>query len=261
MIFIVYFTVVEIRAFLHVKFAYFRRLWSFFELGIIVCSWTGVGICIWRYYETKRIGNLFRETNGFVYINLHQAIYIDDIFNFLLGFCCFFGFLKLLHFCRFNRRLSILCDTLQHATKPLLSFMITFVIIFISFLVLFYLLFVSNIWECSSLLHTSQMLFEMLLLKFNAANLYEANAILGPFCFTLFILFVVFICMNMFISIIIDSFRTVRRDINLISNDDHIMFKYMIRKFQHWIGTIYIYLHLTFRCNDNVRFFRNFETE
>jgi hypothetical protein len=82
------------------------------------------------------------------------------------------------------------------------------------------------------------MLFEMLLLNFNANELYQSDKFLGPFCFTLFIFFVVFICMNMFISIIIQGFRTVRRDINFISNDDHEMFEFIKQKFLCWVGII-----------------------
>ncbi|CAF1417023.1 unnamed protein product [Adineta steineri] len=55
------------------------------------------------------------------------------------------------------------------------------------------------------------MLFEMILMKFNAYELTNVAPILGPICFSLFFLFVVLICMNMFITIISDSFRIVRR--------------------------------------------------
>jgi hypothetical protein len=58
------------------------------------------------------------------------------------------------------------------------------------------------------------MLFEMTLLKFNSSQLTGAAIFLGPFCFSLFIIFVVFICMSMFLSIINDSFRLARRNVN-----------------------------------------------
>jgi hypothetical protein len=74
--------------------------------------------------------------------------------------------MKLLRLGRFNRHLSLFNDTLRHAVKKLMFFKMTFSIVFMAFLVLFYLLFVSNILACSSLLHTVQMLFEMILLVF-----------------------------------------------------------------------------------------------
>ncbi|CAF4398180.1 unnamed protein product, partial [Adineta steineri] len=70
-----------------------------------------------------------------------------------------------------------------------------FAIIFISFLTLFYLLFVSKLSSCSSLVNTAQLLFKMTLIKCDASEMAEANAFLGPFCFTLFIFLVVFVCL------------------------------------------------------------------
>ncbi|CAF4193018.1 unnamed protein product, partial [Adineta steineri] len=94
MIMILYFMWIEIRLLLKLKWNYFHRFWSYIEIGIIVCSWTSVGIYIWRYKECQRIGELFEETNGYVYINLQLASYINDILTFLFAFCCFFGTIK-----------------------------------------------------------------------------------------------------------------------------------------------------------------------
>jgi hypothetical protein len=76
------------------------------------------------------------------------------------------------------------------------------------------------------------MLFEMTLLKFDSSQLTGAALFLGPFCFSLFIIFVVFICMSMFLSIIHDSFRLVRRN----GTDDQELFSLMFKKFLRWTG-------------------------
>ena len=77
------------------------------------------------------------------------------------------------------------------------------------------------------------MLFEMSLLKFDAAELIDAAAFLGPFTFTLFILLVVFVCLSMFLSIINESFRRAREE---KKNDDPEIFSLMFRRFQRWTG-------------------------
>jgi hypothetical protein len=158
------------------------------------------------------------------------------VFTLLLGFCCFFGSIKFLRLCRFHRRLSLLTETIRHAGKDLLSFTSMFFIVFMAYVALFYLLFASKILDCSSLLNTCQMLFEMMVLKFNVTQLREADAFLGPFCFTLFIFFVVFICMNMFISIISNSFRTLRKNLAQTLNEDHDIFAFIFHKFKRWTG-------------------------
>ena len=89
MMMIIYFMVIEIRLLFELKWKYFHRFWSMIEVGIIVCSWTSVGIYICRYQEFQRIGELFRETNGYVYINLQWSAYINDILIFLFAFVLF----------------------------------------------------------------------------------------------------------------------------------------------------------------------------
>ncbi|CAF1228104.1 unnamed protein product [Rotaria sp. Silwood1] len=106
----------------------------------------------------------------------------------------------------------------------------------LGFLSLFYLLFIGKISSCSSLLYTAEMLFQMIPMNFNAHELSEAAAFLGPFCFSLFILLVLFVCMSMFLTIINDSFGTVRDEIKLNGDVDQHMFSFMFYKFQRWIG-------------------------
>ena len=176
------------------KRKYFREFWSWIELGIIGCSWGMIAAYIWRFRESNRIGKIFGETNGYVYVNLQQAVYLNDLLMYLQGFCCFFGIVKLTRLCRINSRLLVFLQTLSNATGELLSFSVMFAIVFMSFINLFYLLFVSKIWSCSDLLSTAQMLFEVTLMKFDTAELLNADAVLGPLCFTIFIVITVFVC-------------------------------------------------------------------
>ncbi len=192
-----------------------------------------MGIYVWRYHESQRIGKLLSQTNGYVYINLQLAAYVNDMLTYLYGFCCFFGTMRFLHLCRFSQRLNLFTETLQCAGKPLISFAMMFSIIFMAFLSLFYLLFVAKIAACSTLLGTAEMIFQMTAMKFDVHDLTEAAAFLGPFCFSLFIIIVVFICMSMFVSIIIDSFRRARAK---VKNNNEEIVSFMMKRFQRWAG-------------------------
>jgi hypothetical protein len=223
----------EICSLFKLKLNYFRQFWSYIELSIIICSWTSVGIYIWRYQEYQQISSLFKQTNGYVYINLQLVAYVNDVLTYLLACVCFFGTIKLLHLCRFNQRLSLFSQTLQYAGKGLISFAMMFSIIFFAFLCLFYLLFNSKISTCSTLLQTAEMLSQMTLLKFNVSDLTNSAAFLGPFCFSLFIILVVFICLSMFLSIINESFRRARTN---LKNENKGIFSFMFDRFQRSIG-------------------------
>jgi len=194
----------------------------------------GVGIYIWRYHECSRIDKLFSETNGYVYINLQLSTYINQFLTYLYGFCCFFGTIKLIRLCRFNQHIYLFIQTLKNAGKELISFVMMFSIIYIAFLCLFYLLFISKISTCSSLLQTAEMIFEMISLRFNTSQLTASAPFLGPFCFSLFIFLVVFICLSMFLSIINQNFRQARK--NMKKDNDQQIYSFMFDRFLRWTG-------------------------
>ncbi len=223
---------IEIRLLFEMKWKYFSRFWSWIEIGIIICSWIGVGIYIWRYKESKRISQLFKQTNGYIYINLQLSIYVNDLLTYLFSFSSFFGTIQFLRLGRFNRRLSLFNQTLRNARKELISFLFLYLLLLSSFVCLFYLLFISKMSSCSTFFSTIQMLFEMTLLKFNARELIHAETVLGPISFALFIIFVVFIAMNMFITIIKEHFHRARAK----ANDDPEIFSFMFNKFLRWTG-------------------------
>lgn len=233
MILIIYFMLKEIRSFIRLKRNYFRQFWSLIDLGIIGCSWSSVGVYIWRYRESNRISQIFEQTNGYTYVNFQRTVYVNDLLTSLLGFCCFFGMIKFIHLCRVNSRLSLFIQTLSYAGKGLGSFLLMFAVVFMSFLSLFYLLFAAKIHSCSGLLETAQMLFEITLMKFNTNDLFGADAVLGPVCFAMFIFIVVFVCLSMFLSIINDSFRRARAQ----HSEGEEMLAFILKKFLRWTGT------------------------
>ena len=138
---------------------------------------------------------------------------------------------------RFNHRLMFFVRTLQHAAKDLVSFASMFSIVFWSFIMLFYLLFTSELSTCATLLHTAQMLFEAILMKFDAQKLTEAAPFLGPLSFSLFIFVVVFVCMSMFLTIINESFGDVRDEAKASggAHDQHIV-SFMVEKCKRALG-------------------------
>ncbi|CAF1272127.1 unnamed protein product [Adineta ricciae] len=78
LIVIIYFMVVEIRLLMRLKWKYFLQFWSLIQWSIIVCSWISVMIYIWRYNESKRIGQLFTETKG----HIHELENYSNCFHF-----------------------------------------------------------------------------------------------------------------------------------------------------------------------------------
>jgi hypothetical protein len=227
---IFYLILKELKIFLKLKSKYLFEFWSLIEVLIIINSLISIGINVNRYNEFKRINKFFKEKNGYVYINLENLIFLNNLLMNLNNLNCFFGMIKLIRLCKYNKHLLLFPKTLKYAKKELGLFSLMFLLILISFICLFYLLFLSNISSCSTLLKTTQMLFQIILLKFNTKEFIRSQPFLAPFCLSLFISFVIFVYMNVFLSIINRSFRRARQDQN---NHQH-MFSFMLNKFLRW---------------------------
>ncbi|CAF1585523.1 unnamed protein product [Adineta ricciae] len=160
-LFIVYLMMKQVQ----LKWQAFTQFWSLLDFGVIICSWVGVAMYVWRYVEYSRIGQVFAETNGF---------------------SCFFGTIKFIRLCRYNYRVYLFIETLRIAVRELIPFSLMFSVVFLSFNFLFYLLFVSKLAACATFLGTTQMLFEMTLMQFDGDALLDAAAFLAPFCFSFF---------------------------------------------------------------------------
>ena len=71
--------------------------------------------------------------------------------------------------------------------------------------------------------------------KFSYVSLERTNRVLGPMMFFFYSIGVVFILVNMFLSIIIENFKRVKRNNDLQSNEYEIV-DFMTEHFMSWLG-------------------------
>lgn len=230
----------ECRLMMKMKKAYLYRLWSWIEWTFLSCSMASIAFYFIQYRYMQTVGEIFTRTNGYSFIDFSLLTSSSRLFNIFISLSGFFSMIRFSHFCQYHRRLSLFTRTLSKAACGLISFSLMFSVVFVAFICLFYFLFVSKVSTCATLLETSRMLFEMSLLKFDAAELSDAASCLGPITFTMFILVIVFVCLSMFLSIINESFRVSRNSIDEDDDPGHRMTQQMFRligeKFMRCIG-------------------------
>lgn len=228
----IYLMVVELQRLFERRWSYFRQFWSYIELGLIICAWLAAIIYLYLSRESNSLHRFFLEKIHLKFVNLQRMVLLDDLFTCLLGFMAFLATLRFLRLCHLHPRLVLFVATLQHVRRPLLRFSMMFSIVFIAFVCLFYGLFAARMERCSSIWKTVQMIFEMALLNADGKEFGGIAPTLGPLVFTLFILLAVFVCRNMFVSIVMDSSRNVRKT----NNEVDPMFTFMYHRFRRWIG-------------------------
>lgn len=187
----------------------------------------GFASCCNRNYKSTRLVRRFRETNGYV---TSLSIYNSPRTWTISSLIC-------------SATVVFLCLAEMSSSLPILSSSVSFlrhrsvgtwrtwpirsdvsVRLHDSSLLVLCLLFLDRLSTCASLLHTAPMLFNMMMMmmmKFDVNELQGAVAFLGPFCFTVFVLVVICVCMSMIVTIIDKHFRATHQRVEREVNQEH----------------------------------------
>lgn len=213
---------------------YLTAFWTWVEIALLSLSWTSIVLYFIRFALDKFTKKAFRN-NPDEFVDFHHLALVDQLFGYVYAFVVFMISVKFLRLFRFNRRMSLLGSTIKCAAKELLHFGIIFGLVFVGFSHLCYLVFSHELYKFHTFVTTVETLISVMLGKFSYVTLEKANRVLGPLMFFFYSIGVVFILVNMFLSIIIENFRRVKSNNDLQSNEYEIV-DYMTDQFMNWLG-------------------------
>ena len=144
---------------------------------------------------------------------------LDEAFSYVLGFLTFVAMVKFLSLLRFNRKIGELTSALSLATRPIINFFMFFTILFSAFAMFAFLIFGKLLLNYSTFISSMETLLAMMLMSFNFRELQEVNAVIGPIFFFAYILVLVFVVINVLVSILNESFYRIRAERELVSKD------------------------------------------
>lgn len=233
-LFILYFLYRELRKLFREGTPHFKQFWNICEIVIVVSAGVGIGLNIYRYLKFT---NVLEETRNapFQFKSFQLAAYWDEMYTFTLAILVTFATIKLNKLLRFNKRMSILSSTLKNAAFSLAMFGLIFGILFLAFSLIGTVVFGSMVNEYRNTASSFTSLLSLMLGKTTFKDLDEANRILGPLFFFAFMFLVSMVLINMFLSIIIDSYHEVKRDLEKQDNEYEIV-DFIIERFKLWSG-------------------------
>ena len=214
---------------------YFTQFWNLVEVIINLLSIVAIGF---YFYRQKLASDLLRRLPAKkpqTFINFQFAAYIDQIFIYIVSLIVFFVSIKFVKLLRFNRRMSILAETLKDAWYPLGMFSIVMGIVLTSTFAFATIVFGRHMYGYRNMLVTAATQISLLLGKFNFYEYQDTNRVIGPIFFLLYIIMVNWILLNMFLSIINDSYEVVSSGLKEQSNDYEIV-DFVMDQFKAWIG-------------------------
>ncbi|XGW25699.1 hypothetical protein V3C99_006813 [Haemonchus contortus] len=215
------------RLFTHLFIA---RFWDILDLFVgILAVLSVIAFFLREIYIDKALKN-FAATNGNVYINLALQRNMELFFTFCLAGVVFFVACKMIKILRFNRRISVLANTLDYARVSITDFAVVFVIIICAFNASLYCLLWDRLASYQSVIATFATTTSGMLGKFVVANMFQ----ISPLAFIIFMTFLytaTLILINIFVMIVLYEFKQVRCDSSRQTNEyeilEHIQTKIM----------------------------------
>ncbi|XP_062443711.1 polycystin-2-like protein 2 [Rhea pennata] len=218
-LFVITFIIQEAIKITKLKTEYFRSVWNWLNILLVVISILAIAFNI---YRTVEVSLLMEEllSNSFVYPDFYFLASWQVHYNNMIAVNVFFAWIKIFKYISFNKTMTQLSSTLSRCAKDIIGFAIMFFIIFFAYAQLGYLVFGSQVDEFSTFQNCIFTQFRIVLGDFNFATIEEANSILGPIYFITFVFFVFFVLLNMFLAIINDTYSEVKADFAVIPSED-----------------------------------------
>ncbi|XP_055142111.1 polycystin-2-like protein 2 isoform X4 [Symphalangus syndactylus] len=213
-IFLFVFTTQEVKKIKEFKSAYFKSIWNWLELLLLLLCFVAVSFNTYCNVQIfLLLGQLLKSTEK--YSDFYFLACWHIYYNNIIAITIFFAWIKIFKFISFNKTMSQLSSTLSRCIKDIVGFAIMFFIIFFAYAQLGFLVFGSQVDDFSTLQNSIFAQFRIVLGDFNFASIQQANPILGPIYFITFIFFVFFVLLNMFLAIINDTYSEVKADYSI----------------------------------------------
>ncbi|XP_055954867.1 uncharacterized protein LOC126810750 isoform X1 [Patella vulgata] len=235
LLFTAWFIIKAVKNIFKEKIKYFFVFWNIIELGIIAVSLGAVIVYFYRLNVTNELTAIFARSHGNEYMKFQYAGYWNEIFTYMIGWLVFFGTLKFLKLLRFNKRMALVAATLKNGSNSLIHFGIIFLIVYMAFMQLFYLTFMNLSTTFSTFVTSMESGVLMMMGKFDIYSMLMIEPFLTQLFVFCFVVTITFILVNMFLSILNETFGAVREDMNKVNNDYEIV-DFMVGRFKRWTG-------------------------
>ncbi|XP_078480345.1 LOW QUALITY PROTEIN: polycystin-1-like protein 2, partial [Lampetra planeri] len=204
-LFIIYYMFVQAKLVKQQRWMYFRSKWNLLELFIIILSWSALSLFIRRTLLGKRDMEYY-QNNKDQYASFHETARADAVLGYLIAFLVLLATVKLWHLLRLNPKLHMITATLQRAWADISGFLVVMTIMFLAYSIASNLMYGWKLYSYRTLLDAAQTMVSLQLGIFNYEEVLNYNPVLGAFLIGSCIVFMTFVVLNLFISVILVAF-------------------------------------------------------
>ncbi|XP_062923193.1 polycystin-1-like protein 2 isoform X2 [Mobula hypostoma] len=232
-LFLIYYMVIQGKQLKEQKWKYFQSKWNLLETAIIMISWSALSIFIKRTLLGKRdIEYYHGHRTGFV--SFYETAMADAIMGYLIAFLVLLATIKLWHLLRLNPKLNMITSTLRRAWGDISGFLTVILIMFLAYSIATNLMFGWSISSYKTIFDAVETMVSLQLGIFNYEEVLDYNPILGSFLIGSCIIFMTFVVLNLFISVILVAFSEEQK--NYKASEEEEIVDLMLTKLCSFLG-------------------------
>ncbi|XP_039577471.1 polycystic kidney disease protein 1-like 2 [Passer montanus] len=204
-LFIVYYMIVQGKLLKSLRWRYFHSKWNLLEMAIILISWSALSVFVKRTVLGTRDISYYQEHKEDS-ISFSETARADAVLGYLIAFLVLLSTVKLWHLLRLNPKLNMITSTLRRAWGDISGFITIIAIMFLAYSIAANLIFGWKLYSYKTLLDSAETMVSLQLGIFNYEEVLDYNPILGSFLIGSCIIFMTFVVLNLFISVILVAF-------------------------------------------------------
>ncbi|NXJ75146.1 PK1L2 protein, partial [Trogon melanurus] len=204
-LFIVYYMTVQGRLMKTLSWRYFHSKWNLLEIAIILISWSALSVFVKRTVLGTRDISYYQEHKEDC-VSFNETARADAVLGYLIAFLVLLSTVKLWHLLRLNPKLNMITSTLRRAWGDISGFITVIAIMFLAYSIATNLIFGWKLYSYKTLFDSAETMVSLQLGIFNYEEVLDYDPVLGSFLIGSCIIFMTFVVLNLFISVILVAF-------------------------------------------------------
>ncbi|KFQ29483.1 Polycystic kidney disease protein 1-like 2, partial [Merops nubicus] len=204
-LFIVYYMIVQGKLMKTLRWRYFHSKWNLLEMAIILMSWSALSVFVKRTILGTRDISYYQEHKEDS-VSFSETARADAVLGYLIAFLVLLSTVKLWHLLRLNPKLNMITSTLRRAWGDISGFITVITLMFLAYSIATNLIFGWKLSSYKTLFDSAETMVSLQLGIFNYEEVLDYNPILGSFLIGSCIIFMTFVVLNLFISVILVAF-------------------------------------------------------
>uniref|UniRef100_A0A8C5LJS9 Polycystin-1-like protein 2 n=1 Tax=Jaculus jaculus TaxID=51337 RepID=A0A8C5LJS9_JACJA len=205
-LFLFYYMVVQGKLMKKQKWGYFCSKWNLLELAIILASWSALAMFVKRAVLAERDIQRYRKHRG-QGISFSETAAADAALGYVIAFLVLLSTVKLWHLFRLNPKMNMVTSALRRAWGDISGFTTVIIILLLAYSIATNLVFGWKLRSYKTLFDAAETMISLQLGIFNYEEVLDYSPVLGSFLIGSCIVFMTFVVLNLFISVILVAFN------------------------------------------------------